>query len=84
MFLDFKNKCTDFKQNPLDLKGNALICNKSVTFWKWDEFNETKLVDIIYDNDKTLIGLGIQDKGLEKNETKLCNGLSLKIVRHDL
>ena len=28
-------------------------------------------MDIIYDNDKTLIGLGIPEKGLKNNETKL-------------
>ena len=36
-----------------------------------DEFSSTELVDIIYDNDKTLIGLGIPEKGLKNNETKL-------------
>lgn len=42
---------------------------KSIKLMK--EFNNTKLVDIIYDKDKTLIGLGIPEKGLKKNETKL-------------
>lgn len=36
-----------------------------------DEFSSTELVDIIYDNNKTLIGLGIPEKGLKNNETKL-------------
>ena len=36
-----------------------------------DEFSSTELVDIIYDYDKTLIGLGIPEKGLKNNETKL-------------
>ena len=45
--------------------------NKQTSIKLMNEFNETELVDIIYDNNKTLIGLGLPKKGLKNNETKL-------------